>query len=322
MRNSFIMACALSCLQAVTAHAQSTDGTWNFTKGVDYENPSAPPAAPQSAALSLSGETLKISATCSVHLRKRTYYAGGPFQALLKSGQSEASIARFMQKSLNFDLSGPKIYYEADDSDCNKLGGDLLVGADQLVVIRGGDFFYAFAKQGGKIEAAPARQAAAGDQTLKASGLPFVMADYSTNCYPAMTKGVPQPSNKCAPSYYYHVASRSSTDPVGKLVGAHDYQKGGAGAAGDDYNNPVSHGLHPVFLVFPPMGDVTLVRVDDFEGHQEQREQISGAFLVIKNGKVTDELNRGCDLDVTYVCKGSDGQKFKLTPAGKFEQIK
>jgi hypothetical protein len=37
---------------------------------------------------------------------------------------------------------------------------------------------------------------------------------------------------------------------------------------------------------------------------------------------VTDELNRGCDLDLNYVCKGSDGQKFKLTPAGKFEQIK
>lgn len=322
MRNAFFLACALSCLQTAAANAESSDGTWNFTKGVDYENPSAPPATPQSAVLSLSGETLKISATCSVHLRKRTYYAGGPFQALLKSGQSEVNIARFLQKSLNFDLNGPKAYYETDDSECNKLGGDLLVGANQLVVIRGGDFFYAFAKQGGTTEAAPARPVAASDQSLKVSRLPFVMADYSSNCYPAMVKGVPQPSAKCAPDYYYHVASRNSTDPLSKLVGAHDYQKGGAGAAGDDYNNPVGHGLHPVFIVFPPMGDVTLVRVDDFEGHQERREQISGAFLVVKNGKVTDELNRGCDLDVTYVCKGSDGQKFKLMPTGKFEQIK
>ena len=148
------------------------------------------------------------------------------------------------------------------------------------------------------------------------------MADYAGHCTPVMVKGAPQPSEKCAPAYNYHVASRGSMDALSKLVGAHDYQKGGAEAADDDYNNPVKHDLHPVFLVFPPMGDVTLVRVDDFEGHQEQREQISGAFLAIKDGKVTDQLNSGCELDVHYTCLTREGRKFKLTAAGKFEPTK
>jgi hypothetical protein len=108
---------------------------------------------------------------------------------------------------------------------------------------------------------------------------------------------------------------------VSKLVGEHDYQKGGARFATEDYNSPVNHGLHPVFLVFPPMNGVTIVRVDDFESRNEQRDTIAGAYLAIKDGKVTDEINFGCDLDVHCVCSG-DGQKVKLTAAGRFEPLK
>lgn len=320
MRSICLLASAFLFLQPVDAQPTSFDGAWKFAKAVDYDNPSTRQAPPQSVTISLSGDSLKISATCSVHLRKRTYYAGGPFQALLKSGEGEASIAKFMQRSLNFDLKGAKDYFELDDVDCNKLGSDMLVSANQLIVIRGSDFFYAFDRQGGKPEATAAT-GASGEASLKVTSLPFSMADYAANCYPAIVKGVPQPSSKCAPRYYYHVASRSSTDPVSRLVGAHDYKKGGAGAADDDYDNPVSHGLHPVFLVFPPMGDVALVRVDDFEGHQETREQISGAFLAIKGGQVTDELNTGCELDVRFVCTDSDGHKYKLTANGKFQRV-
>jgi hypothetical protein len=42
----------------------------------------------------------------------------------------------------------------------------------------------------------------------------------------------------------------------------------------DDHRRPVRSGLHPVCLVYPPMGDVTAVRVDDFEGRRETRDQI------------------------------------------------
>jgi hypothetical protein len=324
MRNALALVCAALCLPALSVRAESTDSTWTFTKGVDYENPKGALATPPSTTLSLSGDTLRISATCSVHLGKKNYYPGGPFQMLLKSGDSEADIARFMKSSLGFDLKGDKTYYEADPSDCNKLGTEFLASANQLVAIRGADFFYAFARQGGNTAAASDSHAvpAASGPTLKVTTLPFSMSDYSGNCAPAMVKGVPTPSARCSPAYYYHVATRNSSDALSKLVGSHDYQKGGAESADDDYNNPVSHGLHPVFLVFPPMGDVTVVRVDDFEGHQEQREQISGAFLTIKDGKVTDELNTGCDLDARFVCTDHDGRKYKLTPDGKFQQVK
>jgi hypothetical protein len=323
MRNALALVCAALCLSALSVRAESTDSTWTFTKGVDYENPKGALATPPSTTLSLSGDTLRISATCSVHLGKKNYYPGGPFQMLLKSGDSEADIAKFMKSSLNFDLKGDKTYYEADPSECNKLGTEFLASASQLVAIRGSDFFYAFARQGGTVAASPDSKAAAagGSPALNTTTLPFTVSDYTANCAPAMVKGVPMPSAKCSPAYYYHVATRTSTDALSKLVGAHDYQKGGAGSATDDYNDPVSHGLHPVFLVFPPMGDVTLVRVDDFESHNEQRDPISGAYLAIRDGKVTDELNEGCDFDAHYQCSG-DGKKFRLTAAGKFEPVK
>jgi hypothetical protein len=323
MRNALALACAALCLAALSVRAQSTDSTWTFTKGSDYENPKGALAAPPSTTLALSGDTLKISATCSVHLAKKNYYPGGPFQPLLKSGESEAAIARFMKSSLGFDLKGDKTYYEADPGECNKLGTEFLVNASQLVAIRGGDFFYVFAGQGDTASASPDSKVAAagGSPVLKTSTLPFTVSDYMANCAPAMVKGVPTPSAKCSPAYYYHVATRTSTDSLSKLVGAHDYQKGGAGSATDDYNNPVSHGLHPVFLVFPPMADVTLVRVDDFESRGEQRDPIGGAYLAIKHGQVTDELNTGCDLDARFVCTDNDGHKYKLTSDGKFQQV-
>lgn len=317
MRHPILLACAVLSLTASARDTSPSDGAWAFAKAIDHGNPSTPLSAPQSTAIILGGDTLKISDTCSVHLRKRTYYPGGPFQGLLKAGQTEASIASFMRKTLNFDLNGPKDYYEVGDSDCNKFGEDLLINATELVVIRGGEFFYSFVRQQG---AAASDAVAAASSPLKATALPFVLSEYTANCQPAMKNGVPVSSARCSPAYYYHVATRTSTDLIGKLVGSHDYKQGGARFATDDYDNPVSHGLHPVFLVFAPMGDVTVVRVDDFEGRNEQRDPISGAYLAIKGGRVTDEINFGCDLDAQYVCKG-DGQIAKLTIAGKFQKV-
>ena len=323
MRSIGLLIGAVLFLRTVEAQPPSFDGAWNFVKAVDYENPKGKASAPPSTQLTMSSDTLRISASCSVKLDKKTYYPGGPFQMLLKSGESEADIAKFMKSSLNFDLKGEKTYYEAQPSECNKLGTEFLVSASQLVAIHGADFFYAFARQGATTTASPDPHVAAatGASGLKATNLPFVLSDYMSNCSPAMVKGVPTPSAKCSPAYYYHVATRADTDAVSKRVGAHDYQKGGAGSATDDYDNPVSHGLHPVFLVFPPMGDVTLVRVDDFESRNEQRDPISGAYLAIKGGVVSDDLNEGCDVDTHYVCSG-DGKKFRLTSAGKFEPMK
>jgi hypothetical protein len=71
------------------------------------------------------------------------------------------------------------------------------------------------------------------------------------------------------------------------------------------------------------MKDVLLVRVDDFEpGSNENRDTMSGAYLAIKDGKVTDQLNHGCDINSEYFCVGSDGNKqYQLLDSGKFKKL-
>jgi hypothetical protein len=136
-----------------------------------------------------------------------------------------------------------------------------------------------------------------------------------------MKQGIPQPTLKCAPSFFPHVASRDSQDYLSKIIGSHNYFKSGARNGTDDYANPVSKGLHPVFLVFPPLDDVLLVRVDDMDRTQ-MRDAISSVYLAIRNNMVTDQLNVGCDWDANYVCSTSEHQpKYQLMKNGKFKKL-
>jgi hypothetical protein len=158
---------------------------------------------------------------------------------------------------------------------------------------------------------------------MKPSQLPFSVSEYIARCGASLptVKGVPQATARCAPTYFPYVASRRSRGTISKLVGAHAYQKGGARNDSEDYNNPVANNLHPVFLVFPPLGDVVLVRVDDVE-RAEDRDVIKGAYLSIKDGKVVDQLNSNCNFDAEYVCATADKQrKVRLTQTGKFVRL-
>lgn len=157
-------------------------------------------------------------------------------------------------------------------------------------------------------------------QGLKVSLLPFKVSDYMAKCAGNLftVKGVPQATTKCAPTYQPYVASRKSRDKLSQLVGSHAYQKGGARNESEDYDDPVAHDLHPVFLVFPPLKDVVLVRVDDLE-KAEERDPIKGAYLAIKGGQVTDQLNLSCSFDARYVCSDEDGRpRYQLVESGKF----
>jgi hypothetical protein len=49
------------------------------------------------------------------------------------------------------------------------------------------------------------------------------------------------------------------------------------------------------------------------------RDTMSGVYLAIKNGKVTDQLNEGCGFDLDFVCSSpSQTIKYKLLETGKF----
>lgn len=150
------------------------------------------------------------------------------------------------------------------------------------------------------------------------------MADYSNLCTSSLlkVKGTPQTTDPCAPVYFPYTIAKKDTDALSQLIGRHTYKKGGARHA-EDYDNPAANNLHPTFVVLPPMEDVLLVRVDDFEpGTNANRETMSGAYLAIKDGKVTDQLNDGCDINTEYACVGDDGKKqYQLLDSGKFKKL-
>ena len=61
------------------------------------------------------------------------------------------------------------------------------------------------------------------------------------------------------------------------------------------------------------------MRVNDIEGGNDMRDTMSGVYLAIKDGQVTDQLNEGCGFDLDFVCS-SPGKtvKYKLLETGKF----
>jgi hypothetical protein len=68
---------------------------------------------------------------------------------------------------------------------------------------------------------------------------------------------------------------------------------------------------------------VQLVRVNDLDRTvNERRDGFSGAYLAIKDGKVTDQWTAGCVLTSDYVCKDYDGRpQFQLLETGKFKPL-
>jgi hypothetical protein len=310
---------ALMCA-ASGAFAQALDGTWNFNKAGDYSGVDKP-RQPQVKTLQITNNKLSLSPRCILILKKEPYYFSGPFQLLLKGGVDESAVNAYISKNFQFKLAGNKGYYAADfDEDCNGFGYDFFVDEDQLLVVNGSTLFYSFKRV---VSPKPASNDA-GLGPLMSSQLPFNLNAYNSGClsYWPMKNLTPQSSTKCGPVYSVYIASAKSEDPISKLVASHGYTKNGARYAGEDYDNPGAHGLHPVFTVLPPMKNVIVVRVDDLEGRNDERDVMAGVYLAIKDGKVTDQLNDGCSFDAQYVCSGSNpDRKYKVLETGKFVKI-
>jgi hypothetical protein len=114
------------------------------------------------------------------------------------------------------------------------------------------------------------------------------------------------------------VAGKDDQDVIAKLVGHHRYIKENTKYY-HAFNDPVSNGLHPVYMVLPPLKDVTLVRVEDREGNAEDRDVFSGAYLSIKGGTVVDQLDDGCTFLPDYSCVNDRGTTmYRLADTGKF----
>lgn len=254
---------------------------------------------------------------------KKPYYFHDAFQMLLKSGTDEESLNKRLSNQFNFSLTNTKVYYKGNaGTACNEFTYKFLVSKETLILVRASSQFYAYHRETSTPRTANTSNAANLLGSLKASRLPFETQSYTVNCSRFMAKrsGPPQPSKKCASEFFPYIIDRNSKDPLLKIIGEHDFIKWGGRGASDDYNNPVSNNLHPVVLVFPPFKGVVLARVNDLEGGDEQRDVMSGAYLAIKNGKVTDQLNQGCTFDLNFICsEQGESRRYKLLEDGKFE---
>ncbi len=318
-----LLIASLCIFNICTCAADTIDGLWLHDRSANYESMS-PPIFPPSKTLQILDGTTPISPRCITQLRHSAYHPGGAFQALLKSGEDEPTISAFLVNQFGFKLQASTKLYQADPrmSDCNNLGQSFLVNEHQLIAIQGGFLFHSFTRA---TNASTSTRDTNSPLTngLNVSPLPFSVSSYMALCSPKIQtiKQVPQATSKCAPLYFPHVASSESQDQLTRIIGSHAYQTGGADNESKDYNNPIQHNLHPVFLIFPPMGDVLLVRVDDME-RANSRDPIRGAYIAIKNGVVTGQLNEACSFDATYLCSsGGRRPKFQLNESGEFVRV-
>jgi len=157
--------------------------------------------------------------------------------------------------------------------------------------------------------------------SYKFTPLPLNFDRYFSACRPKIVgkTGNPQTTDKCAPAFYPYVADPKSSDALMKLVGNHDYAKGGQEYAGG-FSPPFRQKTAATFLVFPPLKQVVLVRVDDFgRVRNEERDVMSGVYLSIAGGKVVDQIS-GCHFNRDYVCLDDGRVVARLLDSGKMQR--
>lgn len=323
MRSRFSVFFLIGAMPWALVHAADLAGTWQYEKAADYSGRLKNIPPPRFPTLQIANGKLTLSPDCVVAVRSTKYFYSDPFQALLKEGIEEPSLDKYLGKAFSFPALNKAGYYEADGEkpECNKPLREFFVSDNKLIVPFAGSAFYSFVRSDGQ-----AGKAAAASPQLyghKLSHLPFSMPGYSSTCLTSLPirKGIPQSTNKCVPVYAPAIATPNG-DALMQLIGTHDYQRGGARHA-DDYTNAFANKMHPIFIVLPPLKDVLVVRVDDLEpGENEYRDTMSGAFLAIKDGKVTDQLNDGYSVTTDYRFLDDDGKaRYQLTDAGKFKKL-
>jgi hypothetical protein len=120
------------------------------------------------------------------------------------------------------------------------------------------------------------------------------------------------------------IAKKGDGKAISNIVGRHHYAEGRSGQHFFyDYDDPFSHGLHPLYMILPPLKNVQRLRIEDDDGSIEDREISSGAYLTIKDGVVIDQLDEGCDMGADYVGRYENGgDAFSLLESGKFQKIR
>lgn len=254
------------------------------------------------------------------------YYFSEVFQGLSKKGLSQAPLDRLVRKNFGFSLATNKKAYllSAPVRKCARPAVYVFYTGER-VIFSVGEIFYSYTKGAGNPLIVTSLQVTETSQLLKnykKTPFPIDFYRYFSTCRPKILAGKsrPQTTDKCAPEYYPYVADPESKDMLMQIIGNNDYIKGGA-ETGYGFSPPFQEKTAATFLVFEPVHQVILVRVDDFEVvRNEERNIMTGVYLSIVDGKVVDQIS-GCAFDATYTCLENGRPVARLTKNGKFLRL-
>ena len=309
------MVSSLAVVFAAGASAQVPAGSWVLDKSVNFSGRAS--AAPKYMKFTTSSNLLRFSDDCSAHFANAPYRYDLPFQSFLKRNVSEQGMSTFLQRSFGLDLKVTKTYLHSDEQAfCTMFADDIFVNGDALILSDGESNFYQFRRQTSAV--APGDNATASVLAdVKLSQLPMDLDRVERECLPSTRVRERGWDTKCSPFAYLNEANSRSKSKLARIVGSYDYlrQYDEAGKM----NNPVSHGLHPIFIAFPPKGDVILVRVFNMEQTPDDVGYLPATYISIKEGKVVDQLDDHCNFDEKYVCElPGAASKIQLGADGRF----
>lgn len=324
---AIFLAVTVNCL----AFAQGVEGTWMFEKAIAYGAREAVSDVPPFSVISIRDNKATFLDSCSVNFNSVDYDFSEVFQGISKDGLFEASIESFIAERLEFSLSKTKEVFRLSTParKCARPAIFFFYTGKRIVILVG-EIFYSYTKTATVTpnSAAPSlvmvskgRAAKEIFGNYKVTPLPMDFYKYFATCRAKILAGTrnPRTTDKCSPDYYPYVADPKSSDILMKLVGNHDYVKGGSESA-YEFSPPFEEKKAAAFLVFAPMRKVILVRVDDFElVKSDERTVMTGVYLSIVDGKVVDQIS-GCDIDRKYVCRVDGGPLATLTDSGQFER--
>lgn len=319
---SFSLFCILGAagLNAMAA-PNELSGTWKYVKAAEYFGEVRTTPLPEFPVIQIVNGKLLLQPRCSIPIdyTKEAFDYNEMFQMALKDGVDAKAMDKFVTKQFGVPLSSAKYYYQSSKltSECNFEHTHLFILKDKLVLVNGSGRFAGYERQvvPGNISR---------EQNIygrKFSELPYDTAVFNVVCTRLMKlkDGIPEAKDACAPVLFPYAATKADTDPLGKLIGSHQYRKNGA-KVGKEYDNPVSHGFHPIFMLFPAKNDTIIAAVEDIEeGESSNRTGMTSVYLSIKADKVVDQAPGGCLLQADFSCVDMNGKRmFQLSDSGKF----
>jgi hypothetical protein len=304
-----------------TAYASPVDGSWIYISSGDLLSTKVETKSEKEWFMQAMQRKIMTSQSCLLDLHPpSTATLDILFKDDQKNDQRRLRIKDIIASASGMVLEKKLFRYTVESHDCSGNIGTLFVQDNKMVAIAGGNHFYTYARAKGQGNGGSSVHSL----RERVSSFPFSPGNFSALCEPYIRriKGVPQATTACASLFFPYIAKNGDGNFLANLIGHYHYIKGNANYF-NDYDDPFANGLHPVYMVLPPLNDVFLVRVEDLEGNADQRDMYSGAYLSIKKNAVVDQLQAGCIMTAGYICLDGNAKPIaRMLPSGRFERFR